>query len=427
MESNFNIQNFATLAKSGNAAGFQHSPAISAPLNDVSLKKPPEKDEFVQSKQAENVGENNPKDKKKSNKGKIIAAVIGAGGVLAAGAAYLFLTKHFKPAHFKEAIKFKEAATMDEAVNFAKKNFGVETFDFKDDLEFANWVNEGLTNINNRFRGKANMPKTLAFTDIDDDTLAFASSLAKEIKFNEKKLTNKALLEDFLQKTDGYFETITEGGKTILRAKKSPILVDPDKYKELMMLWHKADRARNGGKLMSRKDLLSAIFKYEDCFSVVNNPEGALYSLLENKEMAKLLKKKGIKVDLEKFLSLDQKEQRSYIAGIYKKAGRILKITGEQRNNSPFDILYHEMGHYQHYGNRNFFDDFFGKLSKRSAKKFLKDKRSQKIAGKVSWYAKTDPKEFVAETFSAMAAGKKMPKEVMELYEYYKGPLVPAA
>jgi hypothetical protein len=48
-----------------------------------------------------------------------------------------------------------------------------------------------------------------------------------------------------------------------------------------------------------------------------------------------------------------------------------------------------------------------------------------KTADKISWYAKTNPEEFVAETFSALCAGKKLPDDVMEMYKYYKGPEIP--
>ena len=55
---------------------------------------------------------------------------------------------------------------MKEAVAFARKHLGIKNFNLEDDLELANWVNEGLVNINNRFKCKANMPKKLNFIQI---------------------------------------------------------------------------------------------------------------------------------------------------------------------------------------------------------------------------------------------------------------------
>ena len=56
---------------------------------------------------------------------------------------------------------------------------------------------------------------------------------------------------------------------------------------------------------------------------------------------------------------------------------------------------------------------------------FKSDLNKQKIAGQISWYAQTSPAEFVAECFNALCAGRKLPDDVMKMYEYYKGPKLP--
>ena len=83
------------------------------------------------------------------------------------------------------------------------------------------------------------------------------------------------------------------------------------------------------------------------------------------------------------------------------------------------------MGHLLHDMNTSIKDNIFGRLSKKAGKEFLADTAKQETAGKISWYAQTDPSEFVAETFNALCAGKKLPDDVMELYRYYKGPELP--
>ena len=40
-------------------------------------------------------------------------------------------------------------------------HLGIENFNLGDDLEMANWVNEGLVKLSNRFKGKAQMPKNV--------------------------------------------------------------------------------------------------------------------------------------------------------------------------------------------------------------------------------------------------------------------------
>ena len=70
-------------------------------------------------------------------------------------------------------------------------------------------------------------------------------------------------------------------------------------------------------------------------------------------------------------------------------------------------------------------DSFWGVLSNKSYQEYSKNFDKLKIAGSVSSYGRTNPKEFVAECFQAMCAGKKLPQEVMEQYKYYKGPMLP--
>jgi hypothetical protein len=83
------------------------------------------------------------------------------------------------------------------------------------------------------------------------------------------------------------------------------------------------------------------------------------------------------------------------------------------------------MGHLLHSVNSTLKDKESGVLSKKSIEKFMKNSDKLKTAEKVSEYAKTNPEEFVAETFSALCAGKKVPDDVMEMYKYYKGPMIP--
>lgn len=60
--------------------------------------------------------------------------------------------------------KFKPAQNIDEAKTFAKQTFNVEEFDV-DDLEVANWINEGLLNVKEYSKGKSVMPKKVAYVD----------------------------------------------------------------------------------------------------------------------------------------------------------------------------------------------------------------------------------------------------------------------
>ena len=159
-----------------------------------------------------------------------------------------------------------------------------------------------------------------------------------------------------------------------------------------------------------------------------NNPIYFIEVALKNDKVKKILENKGIDLSVENFKKLTPEKQKEYMQNFFKTAcsNKIAFLSHATcRGNSQFDTLYHEMGHLLHGKNTSLKDNMWGRLSKKSEKAFLADNAKLETAGKISWYAQTDPSEFVAETFNALCAGKKLPDDVMELYRYYKGPELP--
>ncbi len=356
-----------------------------------------------------------PEDCSKKSHKKLAAALgIGVLALTALAAAAVF---HKKPVgNFAQHIDFKQAVTMDEAVEFAKKNFGVKEFNFDDDLEFANWVNEGLTNINNKLKGKARMPKKIGFTNEKsaDNALAFVIC-HNDMRFYKNELTKESLLDKVRDSANKIFEHNSKGGINV------PVMAAKDKVIELSSVWEKLN---NEPEAFSRMDLLGYLYDFEDCMKCYSNPIGALYSILEDEAVLKRLNEKGIKIEVDEFLKLDKKDQIKFLGDVCTKA-KIAIAGGTNRHNSPFDLLYHEMGHLQHLNvGTNFYDKSLGILSPKSKQKFLNSTDEQRISGRISWYAQTDPEEFVAEAFSYMMSGKKLSDETMQLYKKYKGPAV---
>ena len=208
-------------------AGIQPNSGVTSPVGGHSVASIPSQkpDEFVKQ------GREEKENKKLSTNAKI---GIGAGILTTAGliAATIFTKgKTLKPANFAEHIDFKPAKTMEEAAEFAKKHLGVEKFDFGNDVEMANWVNEGLVKLNNRFKGKAQMPKNIIFDEkfFAKDPNAAAYHCAK----NETIAINKK-----------YFDGVHE------RLNK---LIDEGKIAE--------EKIRNNGKVSNKDLVLSALGK----------------------------------------------------------------------------------------------------------------------------------------------------------------------
>ncbi|MBQ4647269.1 MAG: hypothetical protein IJB79_07965 [Candidatus Gastranaerophilales bacterium] len=378
--------------------------------NSKNLTTQAQADEFVSSK---------PK-KKLTTKQKIL---IGATTLLATSAAVLaglFLIKDgkLKPAQFKEFIKFTPAKTMEEAREFAIKNFGVEKFDFEDDLEMANWINEGLTNVNNKFKGKAHMPKILAFGEHkSSQAQAFIDGLGEGIYISKKAYDKDANIE--------HIKKLMKNVGINIKENKITMLAGMDKQKALSFIkkYQEMIKSPDSYTRFQWADLQTQL---EDAYASVHKPMRFITDISENKEISKILEKENIPIVLEEIFQKSPEEQTKIaqqIADALDKHKIKYNAQGSDRFLSTFDTIYHEMGHLQNYRNSNYFTRFFGKLSDRpkQIEKFTKDFQKQQIAQKISWYAQKDPSEFVAETFAQMCNGKELDEDILRLYKYYNG------
>ena len=120
-----------------------------------------------------------------TEKGISKKALVGIGASLAAAATVgILLAKgNFRQAkQLAEHIDFKEAKTMDEAVQFAKENLGVK-LQIGDNLDVANFLNEIFVDVNNKMKGKAVLPKKVKMqaTNATDGLEGFASWNTKRV------------------------------------------------------------------------------------------------------------------------------------------------------------------------------------------------------------------------------------------------------
>ena len=77
--------------------------------------------------------------------------------------------------------------------------------------------------------------------------------------------------------------------------------------------------------------------------------------------------------------------------------------SGHLSTDHPMGILHHEMAHKLFDAPDNFHDNT----------------RDRGIAERVSKYARSNPKEFVSETYAGVTTGKKYDEEVMNMYKRY--------
>lgn len=379
-------------------------------------------DEFVKQGEEEN-------KKKLSTSAKI---GIGTGILAVAGIALSAIFtkgKTLKPANFAEHIDFKPAQTMEEAVEFAKKHLGIKNFNLGDDLEMANWVNEGLVGINNRFKGKAHMPKNVVFDEKyfakNTDAGAYHCAATDTIAFNKEYFSN-----ELISRVKRDLEVLFPQGSQEGTVQNIRIHGEDCNIKnKLLNQYAKLSLHPNE---FTRFDAVYSFHLMEDYTAALNvvekNPTYFLEIANKNVKLKSILENNGIDLSIDNFRKLSPEKQKEYMKNFFHISyENNIAYFGHSshRGNGKFDTLYHEMGHLLHSKNVSTSEYMWGHLSKKSTKEFLSDNAKLETAGKISWYAQTDPEEFVAETFSALCSGPKLPDDVMELYRFYKGPEIP--
>lgn len=341
--------------------------------------------------------------------GTTLALLGGVGSVL-----LLAKTGKLKPAKFSKEIEFKAAKSMEEAKRFAQENFKIKNYDLEDNLDVANWLNEGLTNLNNQFKGKAHMPKSVSFADLAENVPAQIQPHTGKLELSRalyceglKTAKQKAeKLKRFYSNENGKETYIFFNG-----CNPKALIETINEYKRLLE-----------DKNTKAIDWINLSLRLEDIAVAQTHPIHVLTELSKNEKYMEILTEENIPFNLAELYTKTKDEQREFLKNILetlsKKTGNITVVNTSSCYDNPFNVIYHELGHLQHYRNMNLFTSLFKNSIDPD---FTKDFSKQQIAQKISWYAQTSPEEFVAEAFTQMCNGKEIPNDVMELYNKYYG------
>lgn len=272
-----------------------------------------------------------------------------------------------------EHIDFKEAKSIEEAIKWGKENLGITNYEKYDNLEVLNWINKGITDIQNKIPLKERLFKKIKFESAGINGFQARCDCGKELVFNK----------DILINIDNLFSKDIYDYKLIMSA--------PNKsYKNINSI----------------KQIEKIIQNYEK-----NNHLSWNEKIKFHEYMRKIWF-----ID-DKSVNLSLKEIEHLLNSV-----------------NPHYIISHEAGHVLH--RRNVGEKIFGEMgkikeieewgakNKAITEEFLNTKSIQETAGKVSLYAKESPLEFVAETFAQILEGRKFSDEVMALYKKYNGPSI---
>lgn len=395
--------------------GVQNLPQpVNIPQPNVNLQTPPDTVSF---KATEHI---QPKPKKE---GLSTGAKWGLGALALAGigTAVYFATRGKVGAkqaqQLAEHIEFKPAKTVEEALEFGKKNLGLNYKGFSNkDIETLNWVNEGIVNVSNKMKGKTKLPKTISYEYIDDLTLLEVNRGGNLLKINKTVFGDiDATINNYLN--SGEYWVSTKGGQ----------LSFPDIYSEHNMeeVLKSIRRFRNNEySFVEKVELFENLQGINaETNSLLSNPINRLKSFLSNAEIKDRMVKLNLETDINKIMKMSPDEQENLLLSCINKANVKIKY----KPTSRFKTIYHEFGHLNdpNISGRACVKAFYDSNKEtypEELTEWFNNTHNLKVSGEVSSYATENPAEFIAETFAGLAEGKAYSDDVMALYKKYGGP-----
>lgn len=412
-------------------SNFEISNKINTPLPTVTPQNkgvtpsiPADKpDEFVKTTNSDNFHDNK----------KNILAAGAAAGIATLGTIAILIAKnrYSKAMQLAEHIEFKPAKTIQEAIEFGKKNLGIKKYSNfgEKDIEAINFLNEGFVNASNMMKGKIRLPKKVSYDEtIGENALAGVITdgpFKGRFFLNKNIFTNIEKYIDELIAGNSNFISVTQDGKNFKY--KYNHLFDGESIKPLIQQIAKY----KSGKLTTLKDK-ALLYNYLGSFSdtihsIMDSPFHNIKSIIETKGLKEICELNNIPTDLEKIKLLPLKEQQQILSNILKVSNKKITISFQMKDVSPFTTVYHELGHLQDMKPRCLTTDKFNneyEYYPKELKEWVDNSEYMQIASRVSAYSTHGPGEFIAETFSKLMDGAKLPDEVISLYKKLEGPAV---
>ena len=366
---------------------------------------------------------------------------IGAVALLGLGALAYVLTKgkvgSKQVQSLAEHIEFKPATTMDEAVKFAKEHLGITKFDVGNDLEIANWVNNGLTKVSNRYKGKAPIPSIVetypealyqqAMREGKDVAMADINAHTGKMRVNTHYFNDaKKTIQECMDAMEIKVGKADANGHVNFQFGLLPFM-NMKKQTDLMPLLVKvAEGNASKMEIVTCEMAISDMLHFQNI--LCEKPELLYGHVLKSSKLKNILNsKKNIDVlSLDKFKTLTKEKQVEYLYNLNhevikgKTGDDLLNVFSEiriaDRRPDVHYVIDHEMGHALHLQSLG--------AKEYKARHLLSDSEKN-IATTVSDYATTNSHEFVAEVHAELIEGHAVSPEVMALYKKYGG-VIPA-
>ncbi|MBQ7126593.1 hypothetical protein IJO12_05860 [bacterium] len=354
-----------------------------------------------------------------------------------------FFDKNIKLSNLPEKIEYKEAKTVDEAIEFTKKTFGIKHIIGKKQditLDAMNYINEGLTNVANANKGKIFIPTFIDFDrKMSENTLAGIYLLPQCYHFGTLSINPSFFNKEKLAKNIIFDLKMVSPRNFPVKYNTSP------KYNELF------NKAKSDINSLTTSELRYIFDVQQEFFqkgvSIEKSDTTAALKIFKTE-----LENANIKFDIDEINKIKDKKLR------FEKVSNILKEYQDKTGKtltcnidvSPHETLYHEIGHamdlaknYKTYIKEftetrqdhfvSIFNSDMMKLFKENPEKFklkypkafefLTNQDVQSTANSLRFYSATGIGDFIADVYAKMIAGEKLSDDVLALYKKYNGPL----
>jgi len=386
------------------------------------------------------VNSNNTNKKDKNKKWKILTG-IGVGIAAAVGTASLIYRCKFKAIkQLAEHIDFKPAKTIAEAKKFALENFKIRKFYVGDDVALANWVNESLTMVSNKYKGRAFLPTQVALLEKGSTAAAsmsralHAKRMSNVLRVNGEFFSKESeqILNSFQRTLDSM---VTKRGVYVMPFQKC----NPAELGKIAKELKEGKTLKiSRFKLYSIVENASAYREYKKILT--DNPIVIAKDVYAQNGFVDLAKKHSPSIfkELSELEKMPKEKISDYIVDLHSdlmkhlRFNQIPKSTLCPATHSNFTTIFHELGHANHerkamfkYARMHVSYDKKNPTIGKLAEHFKNSAEEQLIASTVTNYAKHSPLEFVAEVYARMMEGHTFGDDVMNLYKKYKGPEIP--
>lgn len=359
-------------------------------------------------------------------------------------------SKKLVKVNLPERIEFKEAKTLEEAIEYSKNVLGIKEVDNKFSLFALNDTNRTLTNVANRSKGDLYMPTALKYESMADDTCAsFATdckskdfgSICINSKFYDGIWLDKKLNEHLFFNNNPMF-SFDENFELVKANIQSGCLLTPDKNLAKLMKQYYDDASKL--TISEKRNLFMSMLRANDKLSYFTqlNP----ISLLKHISRSDIAG--NLKIDLDYWSKQPIDKTSDYLKNLLKQLRENNKYMPRiaMEEIPAARLTYHEMGHLQDFAKnyKKFFKTINGFWNRYATfryfedtpkedvlncypefKEFIQDKKIQKTVAKVSAYAQEGKGEFIADTYAILVSGKTLDNDVMELYKRFGGPELP--